>query len=212
MFEKLYDSLKETPHAEQNPETVHSGEILRLRNHKTCQPCQEGGCAALTAEKDSFRIHALFHDSDIFNTAKVNNERTWTTGDVCEFFIQPAGQDDYFEFHVTPEGITLQLHLPPVSRMGSIPFEKQIFESGMTHRVQVRREENYWYGRNVHSFCRNADHGKRGMGKPLRSLPLQLFTRTGKTGDVIHGILPGYGIPQSFTLASAGSVNQRRRW
>ena len=79
MFEKLYDSLKETPHAGQNPETVHSGEILRLRNHKTCQPCQEGGCAALTAEKDSFRIHALFHDSDIFNTAKVNNERTWTT-------------------------------------------------------------------------------------------------------------------------------------
>ncbi len=145
MFEKLYDSLKETPHAGQNPETVHSGEILRLRNHKTCQPCQEGGCAALTAEKDSFRIHALFHDSDIFNTAKVNNERTWTTGDVCEFFIQPAGQDDYFEFHVTPEGITLQLHLPPVSRMGSVPFEKQIFESGMTHRVQVRRKENYWY-------------------------------------------------------------------
>ena len=85
------------------------------------------------------------YDSDIFNTAKVNNERTWTTGDVCEFFIQPAGQDDYFEFHVTPEGITLQLHLPPVSRMGSVPFEKQIFESGMTHRVQVRREENYWY-------------------------------------------------------------------
>ena len=64
--------------------------------------------------------NALFHDSDIFNTAKVNNERTWTTGDVCEFFIQPAGQDDYFEFHVTPEGITLQLHLPPVSRMGSL--------------------------------------------------------------------------------------------
>ena len=29
--------------------------------------------------------------------------------------------------------------------MGSVPFEKQIFESGMTHRVQVRREENYWY-------------------------------------------------------------------
>ena len=91
MFEKLYDSLKETPHAGQNPETVHSGEMLRLRNHKTCRPCREEGCAALTAEKDSFRIHALFHDSDIFNTAKVNNERTWTTGDVCEFFIQPAG-------------------------------------------------------------------------------------------------------------------------
>ena len=40
MFEKLYDSLKETPHAGQNPETVHSGEMLRLRNHKTCRPCR----------------------------------------------------------------------------------------------------------------------------------------------------------------------------
>lgn len=34
----------------------------------------------------------------------------------------------------------------------------------MTHRVQVRREENYWYGRKVHSLCRNADHGKEAWG------------------------------------------------
>lgn len=145
MKEKLKEFLKKTPDVRRNPETVHSGEILGLHNHENLEPSLESGCGTLVLEDEAFHVYAFFSDRDIYNVARKDNERTWETGDVCEFFLQPYGKDDYFEFHVTPDNITLQLHLPPVEKQGSIPFEKQIFNSGLKTKTEVNRLKNYWY-------------------------------------------------------------------
>ena len=125
--------------------TAYSGEILFLRNPITMEPSRENGCAALVIEDNCYHLYALFSDSDIFNDAKQDNDKTWRTGDVCEFFVQPGEHDDYFEFHATPDNIRLQLHLPPIARRGSIPFEQQIFDSGLKTSVRVDRARNLWY-------------------------------------------------------------------
>ena len=81
-------------------------------------------------------------DSDIYNTAERNNVKTWLTGDVLEFFFQPPGRADYYEFHVTPTGKTLQLHMPTEQAAFNIPFEDKICETGFRHSVEV--EQGLW--------------------------------------------------------------------
>lgn len=97
----------------------------------------ERGTARLTCEGECLVLTAEFTDSDIGNQAVQNNEKTWETGDVCEFFFQPAGRIDYYEFHVTPNGYTLQLHIPDVTLLRKIPFEEKIFESGFKTSATV---------------------------------------------------------------------------
>lgn len=99
---------------------------------------RESGIAVLQCDGKTLTVTAVLEDSDIFNTAEKENERTWTTGDALEFFFQPARREDYFEFHVTPPNArTLQLHIPSVEKLRIVPFEEQIFESGMKGRVEV---------------------------------------------------------------------------
>lgn len=59
-------------------------------------------------------VYAELSDRDIFNDATHLNDRTYELGDLFEILVRPIGQDDYFEFHVTPENHQLQLHWPDV--------------------------------------------------------------------------------------------------
>ena len=49
----------------------------------------------------------------IGNSATEENARTWELGDAFEIFVQPAPDGPYYEFHVTPENVRLQLEFPP---------------------------------------------------------------------------------------------------
>jgi len=129
------------------------GKIRTLHYYKDGTPAKEAGRAALLIDADAFHVYAYFEDSDIYNTATKNNERTWQTGDALEFFVQSSVHKDYYEFHLTPNNITLQLHLPPVEKKGTIPFEEQIFESGIKTSVKVCPEENYWQGEIIVPFA-----------------------------------------------------------
>lgn len=62
------------------------------------------------------------------NRARRLNERTWELGDIAEVFLQLSDRADYWEFHVTPENLRLQLHWPEgglaAFRAGHAPFAK----------------------------------------------------------------------------------------
>lgn len=126
--------------SESNP-LYKPGNPLTL-NKKDGSVPKESGKAKLICDGKNLILTADFTDSDIGNSAVKNNEKTWKTGDVCEFFFQPAGREDYYEFHVTPNGITLQLHIPKVELLRIVPFEKQIFESNFKSEAKI--ENGHW--------------------------------------------------------------------
>lgn len=69
----------------------------------------------LTHCGEALHVTAVLEDADIFNSARGENQPTWTTGDVFEIFLRPEGQEAYYEFHVTPENHTLRLRFPSVA-------------------------------------------------------------------------------------------------
>ncbi|MDO5582420.1 MAG: hypothetical protein Q4G69_14955 [Planctomycetia bacterium] len=117
------------------------GDTLKMYKRDGSAPV-EPGTAQLICDGENLIITADFTDSDIGNSAVKNNEKTWTTGDVCEFFFQPVGREDYYEFHVTPNGITLQLHIPKLELLRVLPFEEKLFESGFKSEAKV--EKGHW--------------------------------------------------------------------
>ena len=151
MLKKLIDLLDSRQHNIASS-TCKPGDLLSLRAFKGGGIPMEHGVGTLLVEPEALHVYAAFEDSDIGNSATENNTKTWTTGDVLECFVQPDGSDDYYEFHVTPEGITLQLHLPPIERFRTIPFEQEIFEAGLTARTQKFPERNLWCGELVIPF------------------------------------------------------------
>ena len=107
----------------------------------------------LTLESGALRISAAFRDTDIGNSARRNNEQTWLTGDAMECFLQVPGHDDYFEFHVTPENYTLQLHLPSAEGRASLPFEQKLCNAGIRTNARIERDRNLWCGEIVVPFA-----------------------------------------------------------
>lgn len=151
MWEKLIDLLDSRQHNIASS-TCKPGDLLSLRAFKGGGIPRERGVGTLLVEPEALHVYAAFEDSDIGNSATENNTKTWTTGDVLECFVQPSGCDDYYEYHVTPEGITLQLHLPPIERFRTIPFEQEICEIGLKAQARKFPERNLWCGELVIPF------------------------------------------------------------
>lgn len=61
---------------------------------------------------DALVVLGDLDDDDIFNPAARFNEEAYRHGDTFEMFLQPEGQDAYYEFHVTPDNHKLQLRFP----------------------------------------------------------------------------------------------------
>ena len=57
-------------------------------------------------------VFAEMQDLDIFNPATRFNEEAYRLGDVFELFIRPAAQETYYELHVSPNNVQLQLVFP----------------------------------------------------------------------------------------------------
>ena len=95
-------------------------------------------------------VYAELSDLDIFNAAAHLNDATYAKGDIFEIFVRPLEQEDYFEFHVTPENQNLQLHWPDDQAVWSCEDTQEslspYFVPGvlLRSRTQVLREENLW--------------------------------------------------------------------
>lgn len=124
--------------------------FIRLQDRRTPD---ENGAAALTLESEALRISAAFRDTGIGNSARRNNEQTWLSGDAMECFLQVPGHNDYFEFHVTPENYTLQLHLPSAEGRTALPFEQKLCDAGIQTRTRIERDSDLWCGEIIVPFA-----------------------------------------------------------
>ena len=70
--------------------------------------------AAAAWTDDALIVLAELCDDDIYNTMPVSdfNQLAIQHGDVFEIFLQPAGQEAYYEIHVTPHNHHFQIRLP----------------------------------------------------------------------------------------------------
>lgn len=122
-----------------NPDYI-PGTVLPLILHGDPSKAPEEPGRAMLEIGDSFlRFSFVLRDTDIYNTARKNNERTWMTGDAAECFFQIAGHRDYYEFHATPEGFSLQLHLDSAETRQNFTFEEEICEIGV--KVSASKDE-----------------------------------------------------------------------
>lgn len=78
----------------------------------------------------SLFVFAELTDIDVFTRARQHNERFWELGDTFEMFLQPPGGSDYFELHVAPNNLRLQLRFarPPT------PEDADPFVTALIHR------------------------------------------------------------------------------
>ena len=94
----------------------------------------------------SLLVFAELSDADVFTRATRHNDRFWELGDTFEMFLQPPGTQTYFELHVTPNNLRLQLlFAKPPTALDVDPFaaaliHDQIFES----HTWVEPEERRW--------------------------------------------------------------------
>lgn len=66
----------------------------------------------LAVTHDSFVILSEMEDIDIHTDAQKHNDPLWDLGDVFEIFVRHTGRPEYFEFHVAPNNVTLDLRYP----------------------------------------------------------------------------------------------------
>ena len=101
--------------------------------------------ALMRAEDFGVRLAALMRAAHPKNSADADNQQTWLSGDALELFLQETGRPDYHEFHSTPEGIRLQLHLPDHITFRNIPHERKICDAGLRVFNRIDPSRQLWY-------------------------------------------------------------------
>lgn len=120
----------------------HVAGIFPLKRYPEGGEPSEKCVAMLGTSGGEIVVRAAAYDEHAKNKAVADNEKTWILGDVVEFFIQPPGQEDYYEFHVTPEGRRLQLHLMDYRTFREFSFESKCCDAGL--RVKSNVSGNVW--------------------------------------------------------------------
>jgi hypothetical protein len=99
---------------------------------------------------DELLVFAELTDRDIFSHATGDNQRMWELGDTFEMFLRPAGQTDYFEFHVTPTNHRLQLRITnyenllraqTAEELGAFLLRGNVFQS----QTWVQPDKQKWF-------------------------------------------------------------------
>ena len=108
----------------------------------------EGGVSYVGFNSDGLCFYVCLKDSNIYTQARSDNEKLWTLGDVVEFFVKPGEtRDDYWEIHVSPNDLIMDIHIPSRDKYvsGAISWDDVVTaDSGSTKRVQVIAAENTW--------------------------------------------------------------------
>jgi len=79
---------------------------------KTPEPLFASGHVRVALSGMSLAIFATLRDRDVFNPVGHFNVPAFPHGDVFEIFLQPEDQAAYYEFHITPGAVLLQLRWP----------------------------------------------------------------------------------------------------
>lgn len=100
---------------------------------------------------DNLWVLAHLTDEDIFNTARELNDETWSTGDVFELFLRHESSNRYYELHVTPDNVHLQLAWPDDQAIKTVRSSDQglkpymIWEDIFQSWVSIHPEDREWW-------------------------------------------------------------------
>lgn len=93
-------------------------------------------------------LYAEMTDYDIFTRGTADNQPFWELGDTCEFFIKPGwDQPSYWEIHVTPNNLILDLRIPDrdAYMKGSPTFAEVIQAESQARKLgRVFLEKQLW--------------------------------------------------------------------
>jgi hypothetical protein len=98
----------------------------------------------------SLLVYAVLEDDDIFNPVEAFNVPAFQHGDVFEIILRPAGQEAYYEFHVSPRNQRFQLRIPSAAAFAApkpaagIPPEWFVRDWQIDSRVQVDTANGCW--------------------------------------------------------------------
>lgn len=110
------------------------------------EPDFQPGQIWLGVQGEDLVAYGHLRDDQPANRATQWNDATWITGDALEFFFHAEGRPGYYEFHVTPENVRLQLFFPSrasfLERRGHKHWAIQ--ESQFESVVRVNPERTYW--------------------------------------------------------------------
>ena len=102
---------------------------------------EESARAYVGREASTLSFYVRLEDRQIYTEAKRDNDRMWSLGDTVEFFIKPGVErNDYWELHVTPNNLIMDIYIPSRERFtgGEITWEQVVAaESGASKRVEV---------------------------------------------------------------------------
>lgn len=145
IFGKLYAALQTNilPEISANHD-FNDIMIFRKFRRKHCLP-DERGAASLTLDGDFIHAYGLFQAPAPANKAVRDNQETWLLGDVFELFFSYPDREDYYEFHSTPEGKRLQLHIQDHRTFRTIPHEQKICELGLMVKNHIDHEKKLWF-------------------------------------------------------------------
>jgi len=152
MFEKLEPFLK-TGSFPPPPVSCQSKEALSFYGFTDGTQPEEPGAALLYAADDCLVTCGVLSDRDLYNDARRDNDTTWLLGDTFELLFQIRGHEDYYEFHSTPEGYRLQLHIQDYRTFRSVPHEEKICDAGLMVRNEIERDRNLWKSELRIPFC-----------------------------------------------------------
>ncbi len=96
------------------PSGWESAPVIDYAQHwlPALEPAFRPAQVRLAATTDRFVVLAELSDDEIITQARQHNDPLWDLGDVFEIFLQPADRPEYFEFHIAPNGVTLDLRYP----------------------------------------------------------------------------------------------------
>jgi len=100
------------------------------------EPDFNPGKVILQRRGDVLEIEAILTDSDIHDSPAAFNDEAYRHGDVFELFIKAEGSSTYYEIHVTPSNVLLQLRFTvgePLDLDKARIWDSQFLESGTEH-------------------------------------------------------------------------------
>ena len=106
----------------------------------------EGGVAYVGYSATGLCFYVWLEDTSIYTEAREDEEKMWTLGDTVEFFIKQGEERlDYWEVHVTPNDLIMDIHIPSREKLSNDIWEEVLApDSGSAKRVQVMKAENAW--------------------------------------------------------------------
>ncbi len=113
-----------------------------LRQNWSAAVPSQNGVAVFSWSSQGLTARVAMSDKSISNNALGPKEKTWELGDVVEFFVKPSGGSQYYEFHVTPHNVLLDLRIESADKVAEAWERRYQYQSLAKSRTMV--SEGAW--------------------------------------------------------------------